>query len=182
MTRRPLLAAVMLVWLIFASRSQAQPEPQILPLNTPQLWQRAEFKVFNVPAATNPFDPETITVDAVFRSPSFSYIVIPGFWYQAYVRSLSGGYESVSVSGSPEWRVRFTPRQPGIYQVSVVIRTNGQPYATSAATTFTVPTNSIPRGSGYIGLATNDQYFQTSDGEPLRLVGENVGWPGGRGT
>src|SRR5215472_12072088 len=137
MTRRPLLAAVMLVWLIFASRSQAQPEPQILPLNTPQLWQRAEFKVFNVPAATNPFDPETITVDAVFRSPSFSYIVI---------------------------------------------RTNGQPYATSAATTFTVPTNSIPRGSGYIGLATNDQYFQTSDGEPLRLVGENVGWPGGRGT
>ena len=182
MTARPLLAAVTLACLTFASRTLAQPAPQIVLQNTPQLWQRAEFKVLNVPAATNPFAPESITVDAVFRSPSMSYLVVPGFWYQAYTRNLSGGYESLSISGSPEWRVRFTPREPGLYSVWVTVRTNAQVYATSATTTFTVPTNSPPQGSGYVGLATNHQYFQTSDGTPLRLIGENVGWPGGRGT
>src|SRR6201984_349395 len=109
MTKRPVLAAVTLACLTFASPSEAQPAPQILLLSPPQLWQPAEFKILNAPAATNPFAPESITVGAVFRLPSLSYLVIPGFWYQGYTRGLSGGYESLGTSGPREWRGRVSP-------------------------------------------------------------------------
>jgi len=36
----------------------AQTSPQIVPLNSAQIWQRIEFRVDEMPAASNPFDPE----------------------------------------------------------------------------------------------------------------------------
>jgi hypothetical protein len=45
-----------------------------------------------------------------------------------------------------------------------------------------VPAGTAPAGSGYAKLGPGGQYLQTSDGQPLRLIGENVCWPGSRGT
>src|SRR5215468_9724993 len=79
----------------------------ISPLTSPQLWQRLEFRITNVPAAANPFDTGVIRLDATFTLPSGRTMVVPAFWYQGYQRGLSGGYEYVTPSGSPEWRLRF---------------------------------------------------------------------------
>jgi len=79
----------------------AQPAPQIVPLNSPQLWQRLEFNITNVPAFGNPFDPDSIRLDATFTLPSGQTTTVPAFWYQAYRRSLSGGYESDAPTGAP---------------------------------------------------------------------------------
>jgi hypothetical protein len=49
-------------------------------------------------------------------------------------------------------------------------------------TNFTVPVATPPSGAGYVRIAASKQYFETGDGQPLRLIGENVCWPGGRGT
>ena len=160
----------------------AQPAPQMVRLSDPQLWQRLEFLVTNVPAATNPFDPDVIRVDAAFTLPSGPVLTVPGFWYQGYQRGISGGYEYLNAVGAPQWRVRFTPPETGSYSVALTIRTNGRVYGSTVVTNFTVPTGIAAAGSGYARVAASRQYFETGDGQALRLVGENVGWPGGRGT
>lgn len=131
---------------------------------------------------SNPFDPDVIRVDATFRLPSGGSLTVPAFWYQGYQRSLAGGVESLTSTGLTEWRIRFTPTETGDYSVSVTIRTNNQFYGDSAAVGFAVASNAPPSGRGYVRIAPDRQYFETSNGERLRLIGENVCWPGSRGT
>jgi len=177
--RRLLLTAVAVQVVVMAS---GQTAPQIIQLNPAQLWQRVEFRLANIPAVTNPFDPDLLRLDATFTLPSGRTMVVPAFWYQAFQRGLSGGNESVSATGSPEWRLRFTPPESGGYALSLVIRTNGQGSGSPSVTNFMVAGGAAPAGSGYVRIASSRQYFETGDGQSLRLIGENVGWPGGRGT
>ncbi len=156
--------------------------PQFTQLTPAQLWQRLEFAIVNVPTSSNPFDPDSIRLDASFTLPSGRLMVVPAFWYQGYLRALSGGSESVTSSGAAQWRLRFTPPEPGSYSVSLNIRTNGQVFGSPVTTNFTVATASPPVGSGYVRIAASKQYLETSDGQALRLIGENVCWPSGRGT
>src|SRR6185295_9581445 len=160
----------------------AQSPVQIVPLNSPQVWQRVEFRADNVPAASNPFDPDVIRLDATFTSPSGQTRVVPAFWFQGYQRSLQSGSERLTASGAPEWRVRFAPTESGNYGLSLSIFTNGQPFGVAITTNFTVPNSVPPARHGFVRVAAGKQYFETSDGLPLALVGANVCWHGGRGT
>ncbi len=72
-----LSSTVFLAWGLCVS-GWAQSGPQITQLNGAQLWQRVEFSVTNVPAATNPFDPDRIRLDAQFTLPSGRTMVVPG--------------------------------------------------------------------------------------------------------
>ena len=135
-----------------------------------------------MPAFGNPFDPDSIRLDATFTLPSGQTTTVPAFWYQAYQRSLSGGYESDAPTGAPGWRLRYTPPQSGGYSVSLTVRTNDQISGAPVLANFSVPTNVPPARFGYAGIAPGGQYFQTGDGQPLRLIGEDVGWGDGPGT
>src|SRR6266404_2429971 len=104
----------------------SQLAPQISQLTSPQLWRRLEFSITNVPFVTNPFDPDTIRLDAAFALPSGRTTTVPAFWYQGYQRSLSGGYEYDVATGVAGWRLRFTPPETGSYSLSLTVRTNGQ--------------------------------------------------------
>lgn len=161
---------------------QAQPAIQITPLTSPQLWKRLPIRISNVPATSNPFDPDIIRVDAEFRLPSGRIQSVPAFWYQAYERSLSNGYEVLTKSGTAEWRVRFVPPEPGNHSLTVSIRTNGQVYGLPTSTNFDVASSTVLPGTGYVRLAPGKQYFETGDGQALRLIGHNVCWYSGRGT
>ncbi|HTR43601.1 MAG TPA: DUF5060 domain-containing protein [Pseudomonadales bacterium] len=149
--------------------------PQVIQLNTGQVWQRLEFQITNVPSASNPFDPDVIRLDGTFTSPSGETMVVPAFWYQEYTRSRSGGTEYDTVNGPPQWRLRFEPLETGTYSLSLVIQTNNELCA-ALATNFTVVSNSTPARFGNVGVAPNNQYLQTSDGQALPLNGENVAW------
>ena len=156
-----------------ASPCRAQSTPQIIQLIPAQLWQRLEFNIANVPATSNPFNPDVIRLDATFTLPSGKTMTVPAFWYQGYQRGLSGGYEYLTAVGSPQWRLRFTPPAPGTYTISLVVQTNGQPYGAPVNTSFVVPAGAPPARFGYVGIASGGQYFQTGDGQRLRLIGEN---------
>src|SRR6185436_12347905 len=78
-------------------------QTQISQLSSAQPWRRVQFQVNNVPAAGNRFDPDIIRLDATFIGPSGRTNVIPGFWFQNYTRTLSGGYEQLSASGTGSW-------------------------------------------------------------------------------
>src|ERR1041385_7916862 len=149
-------------------QSEAQ-SPQIVQVNTAQVWRRVEFQVNNVPTATNRFDPDVIRLDATFTAPSGRAMVVPGFWFQNYVRSLSGGFEQLSHSGAASWRIRFAPQETGNYSLALVIVTNGVAAGPTVTTNFTVlNTNPLAR-TGYVQVAPGQQYFRTGDGQPLRL-------------
>ncbi len=155
--------------------------PQLVQLNAARTWQRLEFAVTNVPTGANPFDPESIRLDATFTLPSGKTQSAPAFWYQDYTRSLSGGTELDAENGPPQWRLRMTPSEPGDYSLSLTIRTNGWLMAT-VATNFNVVSNIAPARFGYVSVAPGKQYFQTGDGRALPLIGENVAWPNSRKT
>jgi hypothetical protein len=171
------MAAVMM-----ATFSHAQAPPQFVQLNAAQIWQRVEFRIANVPPSSNPFDPDLIRLDATVTSPSGRTMVVPAFWFQAYQRSLQGGSERLTVSGAPEWRLRFEPTEPGDYSISLSLSTNGQPPGLPSTTNFTVPVALSPGRHGFVRAGASKQYFETSDGAALPLIGANVCWHGARGT
>jgi hypothetical protein len=156
--------------------------PQMIQLNPAQLWQLLEFRIINVPPAQNPFDPDEIRLDATFTLPSGRMMVVPAFWYQDYQRELVGGYEYLNESGPPEWRVRFTPPEPGGYLLSLNIQVNGQPCFSGPIMIFMVDAGDPATGVGYVRVAPSQQYFETGDGQALRLIGEDVSWYEGGGT
>lgn len=149
--------------------------PQILQLNSAATRQRVEFQISNAPAASNPFDPDSIRLDGAFTLPSGGTMVVPAFWYQGYTRNLSGGSEYDTVNGPAQWRLRFTPTEAGNYSLVLTIQTNDQLYAV-VSTNFMVVSNSSNSRFGNVSIAPNNQYFQTEDGQSLPLNGENVAW------
>lgn len=164
-----------------ALASPALSALEVIPLNSPSPWRRLEFRIAGVPAAANPFDPASIRVEGTFTLPSGQTMAVPGFWYQAWNRELSSGAERLSSAGAPEWRLRFAPPAAGDYSVSVTVFTNNQPCELPATTNFTVAGEPPPR-CGYVRIGSGGQYFETGDGQPLRLIGANVCWHGARGT
>jgi hypothetical protein len=181
MTRRCIVAKLLAaVTLALATRARAQPAPQLLQLNPAQLWQRLEFAVTNIPASSNPFDSDLIRLDAVVTLPSGRVMTIPAFWFQDYQRSLvqtaQGTYEYLAPAGVPGWRLRLAPPESGSYSVLLTIRTNGQLCGSPIGAGFSVPPAAAAPGSGYVRLASSKQYFETGDGQALRLIGENVSW------
>jgi len=170
---------VLLVVLCLGLETKTKADVQINQLNPAQLWQKVEFQITGVPTGFNPFDQASIRVDANLTLPTNGNMTVPAFWYQDYLRSTnSNGGEVDAASGSPQWRVRFTPPVAGIYAVSISVLTNGQNCATSGVTSFTVTATNLPGRYGYAVVATNGMYFQTQDGRALPLNGHNVCWSG----
>jgi Domain of unknown function (DUF5060) len=172
----------LLVASLLASVQRSYSSPGVVQLNPARLWQRLEFEVTNVPAASNPFDPNLIRLEGTFTLPSGRTIAAPAFWYQGYTRSLSGGYENDTPLGLAGWRLRFTPPEAGACSLSLLIRTNGEVYGSAIVVGFDVPATPAPARFGYVGIAPGNRYFQTGDGQPLPLKGEDVAWPGNQGT
>lgn len=167
---------------LMVTRVEAAEPAGVEPIGLPGLWRRLELKVGGVPSASNPFDPEVIAVDATITAPSGAKITVPAFWFQDYGRRLTEGREVLEPRGAPEWRLRFTPTEPGRHAVSVAVRVAGKPAGALASTRIDVP-NEAPKGRhGWVRNAPGGRDFETSDGRRLRLLGANVCWPGARGT
>jgi hypothetical protein len=71
----------------------------------------------------NPFDPEQISVEAVFESPSGKTIRVPGFFYQDYPEdSVRLEKSSEGKAGPSGWRIRFAPSECGKFQGKIIAR------------------------------------------------------------
>ena len=178
--RIPLVTAI-LACLPISLFASIHIEPKATLLSEPQLWQPLEMSLSGIPEITNPFDPELIAVDAVFRMPSGDSMEVPAFWYQAYTRQKVDGAEKLTTDGEPGWRLRFTPTEPGAYHLGIRITLAGEALPVGNEIVFDVAPQAIDQQHGWVQIA-NKRYFRTSDGHPLRLIGENVCWDIGRGT
>ena len=73
---------------------------------------------FNMGHYTNPYDPDTIMVYAVFSGPGGQIDTVQGFYYEGYTFQQVGDYELATRDSSPNatgWRVRFTPTATGFW-------------------------------------------------------------------
>ena len=171
----------MIALVLAAGRLGAQ-SPKIVALNAPQLWHLAEFRVENVPTAINNFDPDKIRVDAAFTLPSGRSLTVPAFWYQAFASTMVNGVEVLTPAGVPQWRIRFTPTEPGDHVLSVSIRLNSEAVSASVVNRFSLSPALPALPCGWVRTAADRRNFETSNGTPLRLVGANVCWADNHGT
>ena len=121
----------------------------------------------------NPFDPDVIRVDGYFTSPGGGALVQPGFYYQPYQVTTVNGAETYTPSGNPAWKVRFSPRETGIYQYYIRL-TDASGSTNTSTASFQVTASSNP---GFISVsAKNSRYFEFDSGAPFIGLGLNVGW------
>lgn len=174
-----------------APRPQA-PRPEMSPVNPqspPRVWKPSEMKLSGIPlGGANPFDPDQIAVDVAFTAPSGQAVSIPAFWYRSFSRELKksdkGEAEALTAQGEGEWRVRWTPLEGGKHSARITVRRKQGAYEESTSTWSVTPrTKGDFRDRGFVRVnPRNRRYFQTQDGQPLPLLGENLCWHGARGT
>ncbi len=107
-------------------------------------------------APADPYDPATIPV-VKFTSPSGKTLSAAAFWYQDFTPGLKA-------KGTPHWRVRFTPTEPGEWTVS----------SGGANAAFTVTSS---QSHGFLRVDQgNPRYLAYDDETPFFAIGLNLGW------
>ncbi len=115
----------------------------------------------------NPFDPDQIDVVAEFRVPSGNRIVLPAFLYQHFEQAET----EIRRSGTPIWKARFTPVEPGRHEYTVTVKSRGQTAASPAGVFTCTPR----KARGFIRVSeTNPLYCEFENGEPYVPSGFNL--------
>jgi hypothetical protein len=140
---------------------------------------------FSVPfSAANPYDSTQVEANARFVSPGGVPVSVPAFWMQPYQQTCTQdcAVEILSPSGSPGWRVRFTPNEIGTWNYTIEARSSSAGVSQVVAQgSFTV----VPsEQDGFVRVGKNRRYFGYDSGKPYFPIGSNLGWSwsGARGT
>jgi len=114
----------------------------------------------------NPFDPDQIAVDAIFRRPDGNRVTLPGFFYQEYYLNAQNRIEKV---GDPVWKVRFTPGITGKYSFHIQAVNQGKEILSATEEFECISFNTH---HGFLKVSeSNPLYFDFSDGMPFFGIG-----------
>lgn len=136
-------------------------------------WDTYEAKLNLSATYTNPYDYGDIAVQATFTSPTGQQRTVDAFWMQDYTIDPSNRY--LSSTGTPSFRVRFTPDEIGQWSYVLSCRLQGGPPTSSPAYTFTCSGTSAT-GKGFIRKNTTN-YLKWDDGSQYIPIGENIAFP-----
>lgn len=118
----------------------------------------------------NPFDPRLIDVRGRFVSPSGTVTVVPGFFYQDYMRGQERKMEMLRARGRSKWKVRFAPTEVGTHRYFVEIN-DSNPFETRWREFDAVPSDN----PGYVRISKSDpNYFEFDNGDFFYPIGHNV--------
>ncbi|HUN05867.1 MAG TPA: DUF5060 domain-containing protein [Aggregatilineales bacterium] len=127
----------------------------------------------------DPADPNGvngITIDGHFIAPSGRELVVPAFYYQDYVRSLSGNTEVMTPTNNFAWKLRFAPEEIGSYQyyITILDKNGSTRYPASGTLSF----QSVVSGSkGFIRTSPRDSRFlEYSSGESYIPIAAGHQW------
>lgn len=180
------------VLLIFAVVDIAHAESaQLFPMDKPlrlgairadrtdvEVYERVTVSFDLEASYSNAFDSREIRVDALITPVAGSSWSVPGFFYQAFSRSLLDDAEHLE-PGAQEWQVRLSFPAPGRYTVHV-LATDKTGTASSEPLSIEVRRADVP---GMIRRHPADcRYFATDRGETYFPVGANICWAGRAGT
>lgn len=160
---------------------QSPPRVSYIKPNKTTLKQYEKFEAEITLSGTyiNPFDPDEIEVEARFGGPDGKTLVVPGFYYQEYQRTLANNQEKLYKYAEPGWRIRFTPIIPGTYSYSIRIKTPAG-MTRSSSQEFTVQPS---REKGFVRTSSVYPYYLQFDNRtPYFPIGTNLGWSNSSGT
>ncbi|MBN1893107.1 DUF5060 domain-containing protein [bacterium] len=150
---KPLLCIGMI---LMAAPFAAQGEPAVLRVRTAGdtvgLFEKFELQVGLDAVFINPFDPEEITVTALFTSPSGKKAEVDGFFAESW---------------SP-WVIRFSPWEAGTWTYQVTVRDRTGRAESAPAVFFAKP--SAHHGPVRIS-PVNNRYLEHRDETPFYGVG-----------
>ncbi len=122
----------------------------------------------------NPFDPGQIDAGAVIVGPDGSNHTAHAFYYQPHYRIEDELGQPVEPDGPPEWRLRYCPRLPGDYTVSLYARDALGAVCLTNVLRFTAAPAAAD-AQRFVRVSTRDwRYFETDDGSLFYPVGHNV--------
>ena len=118
----------------------------------------------------NPFDPREVDVRGRFVSPTGDIAVVPGFFYQNYVRMQERREERLQPMGRSKWKVRFAPTEVGTYRYFVQV--NDGTRCETRMRSFQAVASDNP---GYVRISKADpHYFELDNGDFFYPIGHNV--------
>jgi len=135
----------------------------------------------------NPFDPQEADLGASFTSPSGKALAIPGFLYQGFERRLADAEgaangekrELLDPVGGALWKIRFSPAEEGRHEFTVRLSCRGEEAARYSGALMAVPSGN----PGFVKASERDsRYLDFTGGKSFFAIGENLAWPGPRGT
>lgn len=181
-TDHPSFNALLLPLFLLSAACAGEPGGRLelkRSVGTPEVFERVEIEVEGVPAAANPFDPESIALDLEAVTPSGKSLHVPGFYHHEFDRKVEGKGEVLTPRGEGGWRIRWLPLEAGRHTLVVTAIIGGKP-AGEGQTVIQVAAGK------HHGLARVEpegkRYFCLSDGTPLFLNGLCACWYGRRGT
>ena len=116
---------------------------------------------------SNPYDEVDILLKAIFTAPSGDAYAVDGFYMKPYEQVSPN---VIASTGPPQWRIRFTPREEGLYVFNLTLTDENGTVTTANDTLVSIPS----QNRGF--LSFNDRYLQFDDGSDFIGVGENIGW------
>jgi len=120
-------------------------------------------------SVTNPFDPQQIDLQVRFTSPNGEKTSVAAFWYQDF------DPHNLQPRGNPEFRVRFTPDQPGEWNAQAYL-----PGTALKSTLLKFKVNPGAQAHGFVRLdQDNPRYLAFDDGSPYFPIGLNMAWSRG---
>jgi hypothetical protein len=162
--------------------SDGNPEISHVTVNNISIPKYEKFEISFQLSGTwsNPYDPEQVAVDGIFKTPDGKNVIMPGFFFQDYQRSFINGREILKPVGKPLWKIRFSPTVSGSYTYKIQMVNKDQTVQTEEQT-FNCTDNS--NKNGFLRVSEeNPYYFKFDDGSPFFVVGENIATLGSMGT
>jgi hypothetical protein len=135
-----------------------------------------KFEVsFRIPDRhVDPFDTNEVQVTAAFTAPDGSVTTVNGFYANDFYRETTPAGERITPQGVPLWRVRYAPRQEGVYQYRLTVRDAGGEAIWGPARFTATPAVS----HGFIRVSARDpRFFEYTDGSYYFPIGHNIRSP-----
>ncbi len=129
----------------------------------------------------NPYDPDEVTVNGIFKYPSGKTAVVPAFYMEPMKRKnenvtlleyYTGSYLS---DGDPTWCIRFAGDEIGDYEFTIQVINGGTDYSYEESKQFNLTSSD---SKGFLKISEeNPQYFENSaDGSLFYGTGSNIAW------
>lgn len=122
----------------------------------------------------DPFDTNSVHVAAAFTAPDGTVTEVDGFYANDFYREATPAGERIVPQGGPLWRVRFAPRQEGVYTYTLSARD-------AAGATVWGPgsfTAGPAVGPGFVRVSARDpRSFEFTDGRFYFPIGHNIRSP-----
>lgn len=120
----------------------------------------------------NPYNPEDISVEITFRSPSYNERTIYGFFYQDFLRD---GESWKQLPTEYNWRVRFAPNEIGRWKFIVKIYVKGKEIVSmGSAFKCVVSDNGGLIKRNYKGDETDRYLYLSETKKTFFTIGHNI--------